>query len=122
MLGFPWGLQEGCLVQCSDETFIVESNDGQLVDDDLIYDNAREAVIGCNVKTKTSISIPVGPTTVATQAFSGFRNLESVNMSDTVLEIGTSAFAKCEKLKSVEFGNGVETIGYGAFAYCSSIE
>lgn len=44
-------------------------------------------------------------------------NLEEVEMSDNITEIGNYAFMSCEKLKKINLSSSLATIGKGAFIY-----
>lgn len=45
----------------------------------------------------------------------------TVNMLESVVEIGSYAFADCGKLESVQFPEGLKTIGEGAFENCTHL-
>ena len=48
-------------------------------------------------------------------------NVTSLEMPNSVVEIGLGAFAFCSSLTSVEISDCVDKIGWGAFAVCSSL-
>lgn len=54
-------------------------------------------------------------------AFAG-TDIESVDIPDTVTDIGENAFYGCEKLHTVKIGNGVEVVYRKAFQNCKSLE
>ncbi len=54
-------------------------------------------------------------------AFSGCSSLTSIEIPDSVTEIGSQAFSECSSLTSVVIGNSVTSIGSYAFEYCSSL-
>ncbi|MBO4412486.1 MAG: leucine-rich repeat protein [Clostridia bacterium] len=51
-----------------------------------------------------------------------YSGLESINIPGSVVNIGESCFANCTKLSSVIIGLGVETIGSRAFSWCTKLE
>ncbi len=55
-------------------------------------------------------------------AFSGCTSLQSVNIPNTVTDIGKGAFGKCESLKSVHIPNSVRHIGWFAFDGCDKLQ
>lgn len=54
-------------------------------------------------------------------AFMWISRIESVNIPDTVVNIGGNAFTGCTNLKSVVIGKNVTDIGHGAFQDCTSL-
>lgn len=73
-------------------------------------------------KTDTSFYIPYGVTNIGDYAFATCDNLVTINIPDTVLEIGNSAFYACRYLKAIDIPYGVREIGEYAFANCFSAE
>ena len=54
-------------------------------------------------------------------AFEG-KDITSITIPDSVVDIQCWAFAECELLESVEIGSGVKNIGYCAFENCTSLK
>lgn len=50
------------------------------------------------------------------------KEIESVEVPNTVTDIEANAFENCKKLKNITFNNGLIRIGYRAFSNCESIE
>ena len=50
-----------------------------------------------------------------------FANVTSVDISDSVKEIGACAFRNCQLLNEIHFGAGVKTIGNYAFSICTAL-
>ncbi len=69
----------------------------------------------------TSISFPVGVTSIDVCAFTGCSNLTSVTIPDEVTSIGESAFYGCSNLTSVTIGKSVTSVGKSAFCACSKL-
>ena len=69
----------------------------------------------------TSIEIPNSVTEIGECAFSGCSALTSITIGNSVTEIGVSAFASCSSLSSITIGNSVTSIGEWAFFNCSSL-
>lgn len=73
------------------------------------------------------VVIEEGVTYIGSSAFSSQNygngnvctNIKTVDIAETVSEIGSNAFAHCENLKSIIIPNQVKTIGSYAFASCS---
>lgn len=63
----------------------------------------------------TSVEIPETVTEIGNSAFYGCRALESVEISDSVISIGSRAFSMCDSLTSIVIGEKVETIGDAVF-------
>jgi len=60
-------------------------------------------------------------TEIADSIFSGFTNLTSVMIPDSIQKIGSSAFANCTNLTNVIGGRGVKEIGGEAFEGCQRL-
>ena len=60
-------------------------------------------------------------TEIGDDAFNGESSLKSVEIPNSVTEIGNLAFA-CTSLKSIELPDSVTEIGGGAFAECTSLK
>jgi len=60
-------------------------------------------------------------TSIGYAAFSGYRGLTSVTISDSVTNIGPSAFSGCSSLASVAIGNGVMDIVDDVFSGCGAL-
>ena len=69
----------------------------------------------------TAIEIKDGTLVIANSAFSGYRNLISVTIPNSVTIIGKRAFKDCSGLTSLPIGNGVTSIGEEAFYCCYGI-
>lgn len=80
----------------------------------------------------TSITIPATVKVLGTNAtscttssssyiFDGCKNLETVNMPDTLTKIGGYVFRNCEKLKNIDLSK-VVLLGTYSFAGCTSLE
>ncbi len=69
----------------------------------------------------TSITIPVGVTSIGDWAFSGCSGLTSATIPVGVTSIGEYAFYNCRSLTSVTIPDGVTSIGEFAFYNCRSL-
>lgn len=70
----------------------------------------------------TKYVIPVGTTRISSAAFFGARNLISIDIPDTVEEIGEDAFGSCYNLSSLLIPESVKFMGISAFIDCTSLE
>lgn len=84
---------------------------------DIVIDDG--AFSGC--KNLTSIDIPDTVIGIGNNAFAGCSSLSSAVIPNSIKKIGQSAFAGCTSLSSVVIPNSIEEIGWSAFAYCSSL-
>ncbi len=76
-----------------------------------------------NLKSKIKgIVIEHGVTRIEQDAFHGCRNLETVEIADTVEVIGDYAFNLCDKLQAVEMPYRLRSIGRLAFTNCRTLE
>ena len=72
-------------------------------------------------KNLNSIDIPNSVTTIGDSAFGGCDSLTSINIPNSVTTIGKDAFAFCYSLTSINIPNSVTTIGDYAFNGCASL-
>ena len=68
-----------------------------------------------------SIDIPNSVTTIGHSAFWDCKSLTNINIPNSVTTIGECAFVGCESLTSINIPNIVTTIGHSAFAFCDSL-
>ena len=73
-------------------------------------------------KTDKSYKIPDDVMVVASYAFFGAKNLESVEMGTVLLDIRSYAFSDCPVLSRVTLGATVSNIGECAFLNCPSLK
>ncbi|MBQ2768377.1 MAG: leucine-rich repeat protein [Clostridia bacterium] len=69
----------------------------------------------------TSVVIGDSVTTICGSAFRNCSNLTSVEISDSVTYIGGYAFARCSSLTQIVIPDSVTQIGYGAFRDCTAL-
>ena len=58
---------------------------------------------------------------IADNAFSGDKKMQSVTLPSTIVEIGDNAFKGCTALKKVDIPKDTQEIGTGAFSGCSAL-
>lgn len=73
------------------------------------------------VSRMTSVTIPIGVTSIGTQAFYRCDSLESIVIPGSVITIGTNAFSYTRKLSSITLPDSVGTLGSSLFSW-SGIE
>ncbi len=69
----------------------------------------------------TSIEIPNTIAEIGDYQFYGFNHVTSIKMPNSIERIGESAFQNCSRLTSIVIPNSVRSIGVSAFAGCSSL-
>lgn len=95
-----------------------------VIPDTFTYDNVEYRVCGIHSeafsgsKNLTSVNIGNSVTYIGENAFSNCANLTSVNIGNSVTYVGEKAFFFCYNLASVNIGNSVTEIGESAFAAC----
>ena len=89
---------------------------------DGIWSLTKKVYIGNEkLSEMTSVTIPDGVTSIASDAFRSCRKLESVTFPSSVTVIGNSAFAGCHVLNNVNIPYGVEIIEGNAFGDCFAL-
>ena len=77
------------------------------------------ALSACN--GLTSITIPVGVTSIALTCFSECYSLTSITIPSTITNIGSNAFTGCYSLTSISVPNGITNIAGNVFSTCYNI-
>ena len=72
-------------------------------------------------KNLQSIEIPNSVTVIGDNSFEYCSNLKNLKMSDSLIIIGDRAFFNCENLTSIIIPNGVTSIGDRVFANCNNL-
>ena len=81
----------------------------------------NESPFGNNQGIK-NVVVSNGVTSISDYAFMYCLNLETINISSTVINIGDNTFCSCENLSGIVIPKGVKYIGENAFEGCESIE
>ena len=69
-----------------------------------------------------SVEIPESVTEIGSEAFGACTNLKTVELTGNVNRIDTYAFAGCKSLVSIDIPQGVEAIGEYAFSSCKNLK
>jgi hypothetical protein len=92
----------------------------------LLAEEPKEFVIeGDTLKLYTGSSAsPKIPSVkkIAINAFNGNTDIETINIPDSVTEIGNAVFFDCTSLKTITFPDGVQKLGEGICQRCTSLE
>jgi hypothetical protein len=88
--------------------------------DGILCSKDRSQVI-CFPAGRTSCTLPNTITSIADNAFSGCKNLNSLTLSDSLVSMGTNAFKGCTKLISVRIPKKVKTLPSSIFMECSTL-
>lgn len=105
-----------------------DSKLAQVIDGTLMEITASDLQGATNIRTGafyyspvTSVEIPNSVTEIGNYAFQYCSQLASVTMGNGVTSIGASAFLGCSSLINIEMPNSVTTVGSHVFAGCSSL-
>ena len=91
----------------------------------IIEDDVLIGLKNWTIERKESIKhilVPSGVRGIGKYAFDGCYGLESIELSDTVEDIGNFAFNNCKSLKTIVIPNSVKNIGGGAFSTCKGLK
>lgn len=70
----------------------------------------------------TSVKLPEGITSIASNSFAGLSSVKSITIPSTVTTIDNYAFKNCTGLESIQLPSGLTTLGVGVFSGCSSLK
>lgn len=96
------------------------SNDPSNWTDDVLY--VGNYLIAAKATVPKDYSVKPGTKHIAISAFFGCKDLNSVNIPGSVIDIGKQAFYQCEKLAKLTVEEGVLYIGEMAFSGCDNIK
>ena len=85
-------------------------------------DNPYFALVKAKDESVTSININKKTKIIAGGAFRYCKNLEEINIPDSVISIGEECFWNCNNLTNVTVGSRVKKIGTHAFNRCEKIQ
>lgn len=105
------------------EILVEDGNPSYVSVDGVLYTKDGKTIVYYPKKESgdTVYTIPSGVTRIADYAFYGKNGLETIEIPDTVTEIGERAFSSSQ-LKHVELPSSVTKLGYWSFAYCYDLE
>ena len=78
--------------------------------------------IDTGMKNLLSITLPSTCVEIGEEVFSGCEMLDSVTLPNTVTTIGAGAFKNCKKLTSFTIPDRITTLGEGVFVGCENIK
>ena len=73
------------------------------------------------IKQMVTVEIPDTVTEIGEYAFYEWKNLENVTMSSNITSIGNSAFSGCNNLTNITIPESVTSIGNSAFSGCNNL-
>lgn len=124
-------LTAAAVTACGSETTGPDDTDGDKTSAvEIVYrlsrDGASYAVTGTTAEdndTVTELSVPASceglpVTEIADEAFSGYANLRSVSLPDSITRIGERTFYNCPRLAEIELPADLTEIGAYAFYGC----
>ncbi|MBR6513579.1 MAG: leucine-rich repeat domain-containing protein [Clostridia bacterium] len=89
----------------------------------VLYNKNKTELIVCPAGTTlTSYSVPASCTAIASNAFYGCKNLQSVTLPVGITAIPDSAFSFCTSLKELNCAGEISYIGSAAFSNCQGLE
>lgn len=147
----PYKIVDGVLLSANDNLDLFEENTGTLVIPNSVtsigegafanVEGLKIIIIPANVKeiqknafngnttlekvifeTEIQNGVEVGVEKIGENAFLGCESLVSIEMPDTVTELGADVFSGCSNLKNVKISKNIKTISSYAFYWCNSLE
>ena len=91
------------------------SNENYVIKDGVLFNKDMSELISYTYIAGKNYTIPYGVKSISASAFAGMSELKSVNISDSVTDIGNFAFYSCLCLDVPELSDNIESIGMYAF-------
>ena len=106
------------------KNFVVDNNNANFASEDgILYDKGKTVLIKYPTgRTDESYTVKKGTAKLDGYSFAYANNLNSIEISDSVSEVGYCAFLRCKNLKSIKIPNSVKEIGLEAFQECTGLE
>lgn len=102
---------------------LVNHSPNFVLDDDALYDRARNELIYCSIaRTGETFVVPPGTNKIGRSAFFGCTKLREVVLPHGLTTIDRSAFAHCTSLERLVLPDTVSTLGEWAFLNCTSLQ
>lgn len=92
------------------------------IDGNLYTKDQTKLLIYAAGKTEPSFEIPIGVTSIGSDAFSNCRKLRQISISEGVISIDDDAFSSCTGLENIKIAASVKTIGERPFSYCTELK
>jgi hypothetical protein len=90
--------------------------------DGVLFDKSESRILRYPAgKYNLWYAIPAGISAIGDRAFSGCKNLVTIDIPDSVTAIGDFVFSGCKNLVTIDIPDSVTTIGDFAFCYCESL-
>ncbi|MDE7093848.1 MAG: leucine-rich repeat protein, partial [Oscillospiraceae bacterium] len=101
---------------------VSENNDYYSSQDGILFNKNKSVLIVFPARNAiTEYTIPDRVKSVYDYAFTDCSNLQSVIISENMVEIELGAFYNCTALESVTISDSITTIGYNAFENCTAL-
>ena len=102
---------------------IDDSNESYISDGKVLYDQGQTTVIRVAPSSDlTSVELPDTVTQIGDAAFEGCSSITSVVLNDRITRIGVGAFNGCSGLTEITIPEGCRRICDGVFAKCTSLK
>lgn len=102
------------------EIIVAEDNATFSSFDGMLIDKNKKTLLCCP-RAKESVEIPNSVTEIGFSAFLGCSGLTSATIPNSVIKIGMLAFSGCSRLTTVAIPNSVTEISASAFSGCSAL-
>ena len=90
-------------------------------EDGVLFDKNMKTLLYCPRGKSGIYTVPTGVTNIDAYAFCRCNQLESIIISESIVDIGYSAFNNCTNLTSIIISDSVTSIGNWAFSNCTSL-
>lgn len=111
----------GMTRDCSNVQYYM-NNDNCIIVNGFVYNGSKTILYKCLNKEIETVEIPNTVTDIEANAFENCKKLKNITFNNGLVRIGYRAFSNCESIEKLNFPDTLTTIDTGAFLGCTSLK
>ena len=111
----------GITRDCSNVQYVI-NNKNYIIDNGFVYDANKTILYKCLNKEIESVEVPNTVTIIEANAFENCKKLKNITFNNVLVRIGYRAFSNCESIEKLNLPDSLTTIDTAAFLGCTSLK